>query len=163
MKLRLLVALALVPFLGCLTPGLEARRELRLYELSGARMLKCEIAAGVTKVKGRRGGLRCTSPDGERFQGEWMRLRESTKEGATGDQGDMSSLPVITVRNSLSPWEWAGSMGVDLEKNAERCIFLLYGDRGTVIDGIVVGETAGSDGLMGAARDNKGRKYRVMG
>lgn len=163
MKLRFIAALALVPLLGCLSPGLEARRELRLYELSGARLLRCEIAAGATKVKGRRGGLRCTSPDGERFQGEWMRLKESTREGASSDQGDMSSLPVIVTRSPMSPWEWAGAMGVDLEKSAERCIFLLYGDRGTVIDGIVVGESAGSDGLMGAARDNKGRKYRVMG
>lgn len=92
-----------------------------------------------------------------------MRLKESTREVASSEQNDMSTLPVLGTRSGGSSWEWASSMGVDLEKNAERCIFLLYGDRGTVIDGIVVGETAGSEGLLGAARDNKGRKYRVMG
>ncbi|WP_005033928.1 hypothetical protein [Holophaga foetida] len=92
-----------------------------------------------------------------------MRLKESTKESSSAQQDDMSTLPILGTRSPMSSWDWASSLGVDLEKNTERCIFLLYGDRGTVIDGIVVGESAGGEGLLGAAKDNKGRKYRVMG
>jgi len=156
------LALALVPMLGCLSPGLEARRELRLYELSGSRLLRCEIGGGAKRLSAR-GVLRCVSPDGESFQGEWMRLKANGRVAGTADSDDMSTLPILGTRSSLNPWDWASALGVDLEKEGQRCIFLLYGDRGTVIDGIVVGEASGSDGLMGAAKDNKGRKYRVMG
>ena len=161
MRPRSFLALLLAPLLGCLSPGLEVRRELRLYELSGARLLWCELGGG--RKQGARGLLRCSSPDGETFQGEWIRMKGSTRESSIGESDDMSTLPTLGSRITLSTWDWASSLGVDLEKNSQRCIFLLYGDRGTVIDGIVVGDSSGGEGLLGAAKDNKGRKYRVMG
>ena len=162
MRLRPLFALALAPLMGCMSPGLETRQELRLYELSGARLLRCALSSG--RKQGARGLLHCTSPDGETFQGEWMRTKkETTKETLSSETDEMSTLPGLGSHSSLSSWDWASGLGMDLEKSTQRYIFLLYGDRGTVIDGIVAGDSASGEGLMGAARDNKGRKYRVMG
>nr|WP_320131662.1 hypothetical protein [uncultured Holophaga sp.] len=174
MRFRLFMVLALAPLVGCLRPGLEVRQELRLYELSGARLLKCEVVQGPQGAQEGRGGrrgersssrgqLRCVGPDGERFQGEWMRVRQTQKQTTTESSDDMSSLPGIGLGVTGSSWDWASAMGVDMEKDTNRCIFLLYGDRGTVIDGIVVGDSGDGGGLMGAAKDNKGRRYRVMG
>jgi len=136
----------------------RAPSSFRLYDLAGTRLLHCTSVNNQQQSFGK-GALNCDAVDGETYRGEWMTVEAADEPAPQG----FFSMPSITNETLASSWSWARSLGVDLDNTKGKFgIFLLYGDRGTVIDGIFVFNSC-AHGFLGAARDNRGRRYKLMG
>jgi len=149
------IALPLLALAGCAAP---VPAIINLYDLSGSNLMRCD---SITRDPGRtRGVLQCSAQGGEKFQGEWVTMsRSADKAGG----GAWASLPSTSGDSLAARWSWGVSYGVDLESLAGSYgMFLLYGSKGTVIDGVFLfrGNRAG---ILGVATDNKGHRYKVMG
>ena len=171
---------------ACRRPAVQhAAAEVRLYDLSGSKLLVCAMPQADRGQK--KGFMRTKAPNGEVFQGEWVLL--TTAKGAAGRPagGYQPSLPIIPIEPSAamsSAWGWASGLGIDFTNFPQTYwSFLLYGDSGTMINGFFIvtptnqpGGIAGflrssfsshgapgSDSLIGAATDNRGHRYKVMG
>ena len=154
----LLLAASLAVLVGCNKP---VPKIVNLYDLTGYNLMQCNSITRNQRGQSQ-GVLNCVAPDGEKFQGEWMTM---TMGGAAEQAPDryMSSMPSILGSSLVSRWSWAASFGVDLESvTGSYGIFILYGSKGTVIDGIFLFRTR-SLGILGAAVDNRGHRYKVMG
>ena len=149
------VLLVLV-LVGCIRPVPSL---INLYDLSGSNLLQCHSVAR-TPMGDSQGTLKCTATGGEKFQGEWMAIAQK----AESDAGIFaSSMPAVPRDAVTARWTWATNYGVDMEALSGRYgVFILYGSKGTVVDGIFVFRT-GVAGIIGAATDNKGHRYKVMG
>jgi len=134
---------------------------INLYDLSGYNLMQCNTLPH-RRSAGTQGPLRGASADGEKFTGEWMTLTMN-RVPATIDDNYITSIPYITGNAFVARWSWANSFGVELETvTGTYGVFLLYGNRGTVIDGVFTFRTD-SFGVLGAAVDNRGHRYKVMG
>lgn len=151
-----LLVIAAMTFLGCapLVPP-----TINLYDLSGANLMQCDSLTRSSRGSNR-GTLTCSSSDSEKFRGEWITLvHASERAGGSG----LNSMPSATGDPLVSRWSWGASYGVDLENQSGNYgMFLLYGSRGTVIDGIFLFRGDRS-GILGVATDNKGHRYKVIG
>ena len=153
-----LLASSLFVLVGCNKP---VPRVVNLYDLSGYNLMQCTSITR-SQMGQSQGVLKCVAPDGEKYQGEWMSMTMGQAADATTDRY-MSSMPSILGNALVSRWSWAVSFGVDLESVTGRYgIFILYGSKGTVIDGIFLFRDRGA-GLLGAAVDTRGHRYKVMG
>ena len=155
----LLVNLCLLITLGgCARP---VPAILNLYDMSGYNLMQCSTLPH-NQSMGTQGPLHCSSVDGEQFSGQWMTMwMHKTPDMISSDY--LTAIPYVTGNALVTRWGWANSFGVDLEGvTGIYGIFLLYGNRGTVIDGVF---TFRSDayGVLGAAVDNRGHRYKVMG
>ena len=153
-----ILAASLFVLVACNKP---VPRLVNLYDLTGYNLMQCNSITRNQRGQSQ-GVLNCTAVDGEKFQGEWMSM---TMGGAAEPAPDryMSSMPSILGNSLVSRWSWAASFGVDLESvTGSYGIFILYGSRGTVIDGIFLFRIR-SLGILGAAVDNRGHRYKVMG
>ena len=135
----------------------------------------------------KKGFMRTKAPNGEVFQGEWVLLSTARAGASRSPTGYQPSLPIIPSEPSAalgSEWGWASGFGIDFASFPKTYwSFLLYGDSGTIIDGFFMVTpseqpsgiagflrstfaghgTPGSDSLIGAAKDNRGHRYKVMG
>jgi hypothetical protein len=148
------IALPLLVLAGCAVP---VPATISLYDLSGSNLIRCD---SVTRDAGRtRGTLQCSTPGGEKFQGEWVTMARTAEKAS----GAWASLPSTSGDALAARWSWGASYGVDLESLAGNYgMFLLYGSKGTVIDGVFLFR-GDRTGIMGVATDNKGHRYKVMG
>lgn len=152
----LILAIAILAFLGCAMP---VPTTINLYDLSGSNLMRCD---SITKDqrRGARGILQCSSPAGEKFQGEWVTMTKTTEKSGSGA---WASIPSYTGDALSARWSWGASYGVDMESLAGNYgMFLLYGTKGTVIDGVFLFRSDRA-GILGVATDNKGHRYKVMG
>ena len=148
----------LVAMVGCVRP---VPAIINLYDLSGYNLMQVNTLPH-RRSAGSQGPLHCASSDGEKFTGEWMTLVMNKLPEPTSDTY-ITSIPYITGNALVARWNWASSFGVDLESvTGSYGVFLLYGNRGTVIDGVFTFRTD-SYGVLGAAVDNRGHRYKVMG
>jgi hypothetical protein len=180
-----LLLVAVLP--GCRQP--EARRPdsytVRLYDIGDSRRLVCDLAP--SGADGAQGVVQGRIPGGESFQGEWTRLAwQKAGAAATGDAKYPNSLPVLPAQaNPLeATWGWAAELGVDFDHfPSSYWSFFMYGSGGTRISGFFLDRTAGQGQsigtrvrklfdrqakptqahLLGAARDNQGRRYKLIG
>jgi hypothetical protein len=143
---------------GCVRP---VPAIINRYDLSGYNLMQVNTLPH-RRSAGSQGPLHCASSDGEKFTGEWMTLVMNKLPEPTSDTY-ITSIPYITGNALVARWNWASSFGVDLESvTGSYGVFLLYGNRGTVIDGVFTFRTD-SYGVLGAAVDNRGHRYKVMG
>jgi hypothetical protein len=179
-------ALFLVALFGpsCQTPR-EGPMEVRLYDLSGAKLLRCNLTSSARNPN--QGSMRTQAPNGEIFQGEWFKLNsfkasaQNTSTGSgTSNLASLPSLPV-EVNQTPNPLGWATGLGLGIDFDhfpATYFSFMLSGNGGTLIDGFFLlnsgtnGVMSGlslmangipSGGLIGAAKDNKGHRYKLIG
>jgi len=156
LPLALALWVTLGMLVGCRAPVPGA---LHLYDLSGTNVMQCSFISPAAKSN-TKGILRCLSPDGEKFQGQWMTM-VATAPRPTGSY--WSSIPSIPNNPLAATWGWAASFGVNMENySGNYGVFLLYGNKGTVVDGMFLFK-GNATGYLGAATDNKGRRYKVMG
>jgi hypothetical protein len=158
-SLLLALGLCLVFILdGCARP---VPAVINLYDLAGFNLMQCSTFPH-NRRSGSQGPLRCTSADGEKFTGEWMTL-VMRKASEPMSEDYITSVPYVTGNALVARWGWASAFGVDLETvSGTYGIFQLYGSRGTVIDGVFIFRTE-AYGILGAAVDNRGHRYKVMG
>jgi hypothetical protein len=148
----------LAGMVGCIRP---VPALINLYDLSGYNLMQCNTLPQSQGAAGQ-GPLRCSAVDGEHFQGEWMTLYLH-RNPAPISENYLTSLPQLTGNALVSRWGWATSYGVDLEAvTGSYGVFLLYGNHGTVIDGVFTFRMD-TYGIIGAAVDNRGHRYKVMG
>ena len=148
----------LVVLVGCVRP---VPAIINLYDLSGYNLMQCNTLPH-NRTTASQGPLRCTAADGEKFTGEWMTMTMNKAPDLMNDNY-ITSLPYVTGNALVARWSWAASFGVDLEAvTGTYGLFLLYGSRGTVIDGVFTFRTD-AYGVLGAAVDNRGHRYKVMG
>ncbi|BDU74723.1 hypothetical protein [Mesoterricola silvestris] len=148
------IALPLLALTACAVP---VPGTINLYDLSGSNLMRCD---SVTRDPGRsRGVLQCSATGGEKFQGEWVTMARTAEKAA----GTWASLPSTPADALAARWSWGAGYGVDMESLAGTYgMFLLYGSKGTVIDGVFIFR-GDRRGIMGIATDNKGHRYKVMG
>ncbi len=165
---------------GCRMPQ-ETAIEVRLYDLSGARLLRCSLTPSGKNQN--QGAMRCQAPGGEVYQGEWIKLNinKSSSRTSSGGSSSQSSLPSVpgTVDTSTNTLAWATDMGIDFDHFPSTYFtFILNSNQGTLIDGFFLDNSSSggmfahggfislglpSGGLLGAARDNRGHRYKLMG
>jgi hypothetical protein len=178
--LRVWLLLLLLPGFACQKPVQPGPVEVRIYDLSGSKLLLCELSASNRN----QGFLKSKSPEGEHFRGEWIRLN-LVKETSKSESHYASSIPDINVQTNVmsQAWSWSAEFGIDFNAFPDTYFsFMLYGDAGTLITGFFLNNaSAGSglvqnllngtylngqppgSGLLGAAKDNKGHRYKLMG
>ena len=143
---------------GCVRP---VPAIINLYDLSGYNLMQCNTLPH-NRTLATQGPLHCTSADGEKFTGEWMTMTMNKPPDLIGDTY-IGSIPYITGNALVARWSWAATIGVDLEAvTGTYGVFLLYGNRGSVIDGVFIFRSS-AYGVLGAAVDNHGHRYKVMG
>jgi hypothetical protein len=171
---------ACLPILGglaCQQPVAreEGPVEIRLYDLSGEKRLLCDLAPSLKAPH--QGFIRSKAAGGEHFQGEWIRLSPA-REPDKAESKYPSSLPSLAAVTDpmQASWSWAAEFGISFNDFPRTYFsFMLYGDAGTLItgfflDNMTAGRMAGflrggnpGIGLLGAARDNRGHRYKLMG
>jgi len=167
---------------ACQTPQ-QGWIEVRLYDLAGTKLLRCNLTASSRNQN--QGSMRSQAPNGEVFQGEWIKLNSvkvSTRSPSTGtntsSQATLPSLPV-EANPSSGALSWAAGLGLDVDHIPDEYFsFMLSGNDGTIIEGIFLDNAIASSmimnfsfktdglptgGLIGAARDNKGHRYKLIG
>jgi hypothetical protein len=178
----LFLLLLLLPGLACRQPVQPGPVEVRIYDLSGNKLLFCDLSA--SQHNRNQGFIQSKPPEGEHFRGEWIRLNLA-KETESSESHYASSIPALnTPGNVMSQsWSWSAEFGIDFNEFPSTYFsFTLYGDAGTLITGFFLNNaSAGSgviqnllsgslvngqppgNGLLGAAKDNKGHRYKLMG
>jgi hypothetical protein len=168
-------------FLACMPPAPAAPVEVRLYDLTATRVLLCDLS--LSGRAGSRGAMATRTGNGEAFHGEWVELPCVT-DSAPSPSGFDASLPTQTLPRSPvnGSWDWARDLGIDFDHFPDSyCSFTLLGDPGTLINGFFVENESTNGllrralqgelfhrkfkgaGLLGAAKDNRGHRYRLMG
>lgn len=160
-------------------PPQEARLEVRLYDLGGASLLRCNLSPSPSNPY--QGSMRSQAPNGEVFQGEWIKLNSGKIPEESSSDITQASLPPLPVEASAaaSHLNWAAGLGIDFSHFPSTYFsFLLHGSAGTLIDGFFLANASAggvlarsrifnmglpAGGLIGAARDNKGHLYKLMG
>ena len=160
MKTVIVCCLAVL-FTACSGP---ATFQTRLYEISSPILLT--VTWNTLKTGSGRGTMTVTAPDGEIFQGEWVTISNMSATDTSGSTFGSTSGSVVTNKGTVAvtQWGWATSFGFSLnDPGVQRGQFILYGDKGTVINGVYQINPLAGKGLLGAAEDNKGHRYKVMG
>lgn len=156
-----LAAAAVLSFCACTTPE---NVKVCLYENSGPRLLEIEFT-NLSRHGAGQGMAALTAPDGEKFRGNWLRIRKNQSQ--SGDNGsDNYSMPSLKAYEVQRNWGRDSDFGIDFDQLSKNYgIFVMCGDKGTRLDGIFVFNGPAYDwtSIVGTARDNKGRKYRVIG
>jgi hypothetical protein len=181
------LSLLLVALAGCRQPEVRvpAAFSFRLYDLAETRRLACDLAP--LEPDGGQGTVRSATPGDESFKGEWVRLACRPGDAAVpGSSKYPSSLPLLPAQPSPleAAWGWAADLGVDFSHLPRSYwSFFMYGDGGTRINGFFLDRDARQDEgvaaqvrlrfqregthrtarLMGAAQDNHGHRYRLIG
>ncbi|MDR3673059.1 MAG: hypothetical protein P4L36_19600 [Holophaga sp.] len=181
--LRIGLLLILLPGLGCKQPVQPGPVEVRIYDLSGNKLLLCDLS-GSNRSRNQ-GFIKSKSTGGEQFRGEWIRLNQVKDSSQTPSSIYPSSIPAINSQiNPMSQaWSWAAEFGIDFKNFPDTYFsFMLYGDAGTLITGFFLNNASAGNGmiqnllsgaylsrqppgngLLGAAKDNKGHRYKLMG
>lgn len=136
----------------------------RLYNIGEPQVLT--VTWHTPKKGSGRGTMACTGLDGEIFKGEWVTISGASYSESYGNTTGSGSTSIITKNNVgfSNQWGWASSFGFTLNNpGVQNGSFIMQGDKGTVINGVYQINPAAGEGLLGAAEDNKGRKYKVMG
>lgn len=175
------VLLVICAALGCKPPLPTGPVAIHLYDLNTSRIMACTLSMS---AKDRNQGEMLTrSTGGEAFYGEWVELAR-LREAEPDESGFDSSLPIRTLPSSplSGSWDWATELGVDFEHFPDRYYsFTLAGDEGTLLNGFFVDNESSRSlflrlvsgslfrarftghGLRGAAKDNRGHRYRLIG
>lgn len=168
---------------ACRKPVQQGPQEIRLYDLNGGNLLLCTLAASSRGPA--QGAIRSKSVGGENFQGEWILVPTEQTPGEASASKYPSSLPVLPGQQGsmVLNWGWAADLGIDFSNFPERYFsFMLYGDAGTLITGFFVDHATSNNwlqnlfqsttssgkgpqfnALLGAAKDNRGHRYKLMG
>jgi len=163
--------------LACQHPvaKVEGPVEIRLYDLSGEKRLVCDLVPSLNAPH--QGFIRSKAANGEHFQGEWIRLNPIRQPDPVESKYPSSLPSLAAVTDPLqADWSWAAEFGIDFNDFPRTYFsFVLFGDTGTLItgfflDNMTAGRMAGflrggnpGVGLLGAARDNRGHHYKLMG
>jgi hypothetical protein len=168
---------------ACRKPVQPGPKEIRLYDLNGGNRLVCTLAASSRGPA--QGAIRSKSPGGETFLGEWIQVATEQTADQAATSKYPSSLPVLPGEQGsmLLNWGWAADLGIDFKNFPDHYFsFMLYGDAGTLISGFFVDHATSNNwvqnlfqsttssgkgpqfnGLLGAAKDNRGHRYKLMG
>ena len=157
-----LAALALpLAFSGCASPALM----VRMYDYRGSDVIELPIK-GLSRFGKTKGQIDFQAPSGESFRGNWVKADTSQDEGGQAVGDIFSSIPSPTRDHLRDRWAWLADVGIDLSHPPSDCILLVMsGNRGTTLDGIAFfnGSLMEHDGIVGAAKDNRGHRYRIIG
>jgi len=156
--------------------------EVRLYDLTGSKRLVCSM---LPNSQGQNQGfIRTRDAEGENFQGEWMQVPTAKTPATPSESKYASSIPILPAPEGIMElkWGWSADLGIDFRHFPDHYFsFMLYGDSGTLISGFFLdrassgsgfsryfhrtfqGNSASGGGLLGAATDNKGHRYKLMG
>lgn len=146
---------------GCQTPK---PMNVCCYEFNGPGLLEFQIPK-ISAFGPERGMLTYSAADGERFRGDWRKV-QSSQAKVTQESSLYYSMPFVNVSSFDAKWGWASSFGLDFtEPPTVYYSFMMHGSKGTMIEGIFLlkGSLLKPPSLLGAAKDNKNRRYRVVG
>jgi hypothetical protein len=157
----------------------EGRLEVRLYDLGGTKLLRCNLTPSPGNPY--QGSMYSQTPNGEIFQGEWIKLNSGKIPAPSSSDASQASIPSLPAetREAANQLSWAAGLGIDFgDFPSTYFSFLLHGSAGTLIDGFFLSNASAggvlgrsrflnmgmpAGGLVGAARDNKGHLYKLMG